>query len=237
MNKQQSAGLTKPETCTEQTYIVLDTETSGLPLFPHGPPGLFYHPGYMYAYNRARVIEVAWQVIVSATTIASHHTTLVLPEQRSSFSIHPDAQRIHGISPKMLMAEEVASTTSMLLHLCSVISKRPTVMVGHNVAFDWHVLMSEAIRVDCRRAIRVLSMTPIRCTMYETTIFCGLKRSGNLPKWPTLLQLAQRLFGSDFAPGKQHRALADVLLTSKCFVELQKRASEGTTAAATVCRH
>jgi DNA polymerase III epsilon subunit-like protein len=124
----------------------------------------------------------------------------------------------------MLRSEDAIGTTRMLLQLCKVLKSRKMVMVGHNVAFDWHVLMSEAIRVQCHSAIATLSLTPIRCTMYETTLLCGLKRKGNRPKWPTLLQLAQRLFGADFDPGRQHRALADVILTAKCFIELQRRA-------------
>ncbi len=205
--------------------LVLDTETTGLPFFPKGRAGHFYPPHFFAAYAPSRVIEIAWQLFTpDGMPHAPAVNTLVNPGSDACMDL--EAEGIHGIT---LQNVRTAGTKiermldALESMLCSV--DGAVDMVGHNVAFDWHVLMSESLRAGKQKLSMWLRFVRLRCTMYEGTAHCRLPRPHGAEgyKWPTLGELQTGLFGADADSKPRHRALQDVRVTARCFFELQRR--------------
>jgi DNA polymerase III epsilon subunit-like protein len=91
-------------------------------------------------------------------------------------------------------------------------------LIAHNMAFDEKVIGAEMIRK--KLAFR---QEPNKiCTMQESTNYCKMQpfRYGTY-KWPTLLELHEKLFNEGFDGA--HDALADVKACAKSFFELKKK--------------
>lgn len=173
--------------------VILDTETTGLPVFNGFDK--FFPPHFAWAYQKARVIELAYMVIEQGNVVAEV-CELVNPllgrPPAESLSMEPKAQEIHGITEVEIRKSKV-TTTAMLDQLFHTLSGR-CVLVGHNIAFDWHVLCAEALRVGHYALVNVLCTTETRCTMRENTQLCGLTTTTGRMKWPKLSELHHYLF-------------------------------------------
>jgi DNA polymerase III epsilon subunit-like protein len=89
-------------------------------------------------------------------------------------------------------------------------------MVGHNVNFDKHVLLSELIRRDYVEEAQTLEEKRWICTMERAKTMCGLKARNKL-KPPKLAELMHAL-GIVEEPGRSfHNAKHDVYYTAKCY--------------------
>lgn len=88
---------------------------------------------------------------------------------------------------------------------------KPT-LVAHNIWFDENVVWSEFHRMQ----IPLKEYNKI-CTMKNLMWFCGIENpyGYDTPKWPTLTELHQKLFNTDFDDA--HSSLADVEALRKCF--------------------
>lgn len=205
-------------------YLVFDVETTGLPRFPpRRPKGTFYPPHELAAYDSARLIEVAWKGFSRDGAKLCEFSTLVCPERPASFRMCPRAAEVHHIS-KADVRRKGIDTGEALAALAEHLHRYPnTVLVGHSIAYDWHVVASEAFRQGHMTLYDLMLAVPLRCTMHENTLRCGLRRENGLPKWPSLDELATHLFGKDRPVVQRHRALGDVTLTAHCFFETLTR--------------
>ena len=99
----------------------------------------------------------------------------------------------------------------------SAIIDESNMLIAHNMDFDEKIVGAEYLRLGLNSSI---FNTQRLCTMKTTTNLCSIPGPyGN--KWPTLLELHQFLFGSDFK--EAHDASVDVKICAKCFFELVKR--------------
>jgi len=61
------------------------------------------------------------------------------------------------------------------------------------------------------------------CTLQDSIEFCNIKSINKFGKeylkWPTLLELHQKLF--DTTPNNLHNSLIDILVTLRCFMKLK----------------
>lgn len=147
---------------------------------------------------------------------------------KASYLVRPDGWTIsqqvtdvHGITQEMAEADGI-DLKDILWELVPLLTTNAAVdlVVGHNVVFDWAVIMAACMRVGMERLGRTMTCPRRRCcTMQETTEFCRLPgRRGY--KWPTLGELAATL-GIPFST--RHRAMADVECTASCWFELERR--------------
>lgn len=92
------------------------------------------------------------------------------------------------------------------------------ILVAHNLEFDMGMIISEMVR---NSIIPIFDLTERKtyCTMKKNTEFCGIIRKndyGEYLKWPTLLELHNKLFQRE--PKDLHNALNDVIISLRCFI-------------------
>jgi DNA polymerase III epsilon subunit-like protein len=106
--------------------------------------------------------------------------------------------------------------TGVLDEFREAVDRPGTVLVAHNLDYDWGVLASEFVRRG--KPVSVLEIPGI-CTMKSTTRVCRLPRPGSLGyKWPTLEELHACLFGRSYEGA--HDASRDLEACTRCFFKL-----------------
>ncbi len=197
-------------------YLVVDTETNGLPTqYTFDENNVGYWP---------EMLQIAWQLY-------DEHFNLV---KERSFLIHYDEIHLNneivnltGITEARLK-NEGKSIKEVLSDFFYDLSTN-CIVVGHNVEFDLNIIHAEAIRnrIELKAYIYewnepIVDFEKIRtfCTMKNTTDFVGIPNSFGF-KYPTLMELYQKLFIHKFS--NSHDALVDVRATFKCFKELIKK--------------
>lgn len=188
-------------------YLIFDTETTGLPKRFNAP--------ISDTDNWPRCIQIAWQLHDELGNVIEHQDYLVKPE---GFNIPFDAEKIHGISTELAMAEGI-SLEEVIAKFNIALSKTKFV-VGQNVGFDLNIMGAEFFRLGIESPLATL---PVLDTCTETTAqLCQIPggRGGKF-KLPTLTELHEYLFSTPFS--EAHNATADVEATTRCFFELIRR--------------
>src|SRR5688572_12301703 len=116
-------------------YIIFDTETTGLPKRYDAPVS--------DTSNWPRCIQIAWQLHDEMGKLVEHQDYLVKPE---GFNIPYDAERIHGISTELAVAEGIPLEV-VLVKFNEALSKAKFI-VGQNVGFDVNIMGAELYRMD-----------------------------------------------------------------------------------------
>jgi DNA polymerase-3 subunit epsilon len=185
-------------------YLFFDTETNGLPINWKAPVTLLN--------NWPRLVQIAWQQIDKHSQLLRAEEFIIKPD---GFVISKEATGIHGITTERAMREGFDLKTVML-EFASVID-RSDILVAHNMDFDEKIVGAEFIRT----AVPHQMMNRQRiCTMKASTDICRLPGPYGY-KWPTLTELVQFLFQTDFE--EAHQAGTDVAACVRCFFELKKR--------------
>lgn len=199
--------------------VVLDTETTGLPLI--GPWRGFSNPlqrpqDYAHVY----VLSLGYAVSdapgdAPGDTVSERLLSFpgVDPEQGEAF-------RIHGIT-RALMSERGEMPETVLREFHALLVEREgTHLVGHNVQFDVFAIAASMARLGMRAEAEHVIGMPRVCTMHAGTPICRLPgRYGNY-KWPKLSELHQHLFGCGFEGA--HSAAYDVRATLACFDRMRE---------------
>lgn len=187
-------------------YMIVDTETTGL---PERPAIGSFAPYYdLDKYNNARMIQICW-AIYDGDKLEELENFIIKP---NGFSIKNSF--IHGITDKI--ASRGVNLNMVLTKLSQSINKVKYV-VGHNILFDVHIICSELYRSKFYDIAKLMEKKEMICTMQKS--IC-LKVDGYL-KPPKLIKLYKFLFGKEFE--HQHNAKYDVLATAEVFRELIKR--------------
>ena len=185
-------------------YLFFDTETTGLPKSWGAPVSDLD--------NWPRLVQIAWLQCNSSGKEILKQSHIIKPD---NFEIPSDAVRIHGISNEK--ANEVGIPLKRALSEFSNILGNSRLLIAHKMAFDEKVVGSELIRTKIKNNLSSINKI---CTMLSTTNFCRIPGSYGY-KWPTLMELHEKLFNSQF--DNAHNALSDVSACAKCFFELKKR--------------
>ncbi len=185
------------------TFLFFDTETTGLPKFS-------WAPGWLLP-NWPRAVQLGW-VLTDRHGVELHSDCRII--RPSGFTFPPESIAIHGITQEIALREGDAIDV-VLADFCSDVGDSE-VCVAHNVRFDIGVLTAELVRLGKPNCFRNRSF---RCTMRETTQYCGLPRGKKL-KWPSLKELYRILFDCDIT--LHHNALADARSCAQCFWELKR---------------
>jgi DNA polymerase III epsilon subunit-like protein len=187
-------------------YIVIDTETTGLP--EKQSNGMFYPYTNTNKYNKARMIQICWAVYDNGTLIKLEDY-LIKP---NGFRI--ENSHIHGITDKIA---QKGHDVKMVLNKLDEAIKDVKYIIGHNIKFDYNIICSELHRVKFQNIIKSINYKKFLCTM-ERSI--PLKVDGYL-KPTKLIKLYKFLFNKEF--DNQHNAKYDVLATAEVFHELVNR--------------
>jgi len=182
----------------------LDCETTGL------PRTRYFSPEEVDGWPR--LVQIAWGRCDSLGNVTEARCHIIRPE---GFRIPADATRIHGITHAhaVRVGKEL---TEVLDEFREAVDCPGTVLVAHNLDYDWGVLASEFVRMS--KPVSVLEIPGI-CTMKSTTGVCRLPRPGGFGyKWPTLEELHACLFGRSYEGA--HDASHDLEACARCFFKL-----------------
>lgn len=187
-------------------YIFFDTETTGLPKNYKAPA--------TDTDNWPRVTQLAWQVYDEDGKLIRERCNLIKPDGW----VIPDEEffRKNNMSTERCEKEGVR-----LIDILEDFVQQVDVaeyLVAHNMSFDDKVIGAEMVRMKLGFRAEPKKL----CTMQESTTFCRMQpfRYGTY-KWPTLIELHEKLFNEGFDGA--HDALADVRACARSFFELKKR--------------
>jgi len=187
-------------------YILVDTETTGLPKNWRAP--------LTDLNNWPRIVQIAWLVYtIDGQEIAKNNFT-IKPE---NFTIPQESIKIHGITNEYAIKN--GEQLKMVLNLFQQDLSKCKCIVGHNISFDINIIAAEYMRnnIDTKLLMKMQNL----CTMKLTKDFCMIPRyDGKGYKYPKLSELYKFLFRKEFA--NEHSALGDIIATAECFWELQK---------------
>ena len=175
--------------------LFFDTETTGLPLNYKAPA--------IDSTNWPRMIQFGYILSDSGRNVIEKGSFLIIPD---GYVIPEAVSNIHHITTEKARTAGISLTEA--LNRIDALSSDVSLLVGHNVDFDIHVVDAEYYRV--RKKLR-LSNIPYICTMRSGAYFCGLPNN----KWPKLSELYQRLFNKSF--DDQHDAYSDTKAAFQCF--------------------
>ena len=187
-------------------HIFIDIETTGL------------DP------NTCRVVQIAWATYSDLGTLEAKRDFIVKPE---GYSIPAESTIIHSITNEFALAVG-KSIQKVLVELTKDI-KKSTTIVAHNAKYDLNVLINEFSRNNLDNPFYelILNSTTHRpthkyviCTMISTVDYCAIPHAKFGMKYPSLTELHNKLFKSDFA--EKHNARGDLEAMAKCFWELKK---------------
>lgn len=184
-------------------YFCFDTETTGLPSKRHAS----YRD--LDAYANCRILSIGWYLLDPLFQKIEKQYFVIKPDFDQS-CCHSRAEEIHCISFDKALTEGVEFDV-MSEALESALS-RSKFVVGHNVAFDIHVLKHELWRRQQNTLLDAIRDKKVFCTMKYACMKFGW------PKYPKLVDLYHFLFQKDFQHA--HHALADVRACKNCFIAL-----------------
>jgi DNA polymerase III epsilon subunit-like protein len=185
--------------------LFIDTETTGLP-----------KPSSDDFEKWPRIVQLAWSLYDNDGNCENVNNFIIYP---TDFEIPQKAASIHGITTERAKKEGV-SLHKVLPQLNSDIDKA-TIIIAHNLDFDLPSVNTEFKR--CKIETNLLKKERF-CTMKTQNIvsYCKMPSPyGSGYKWPTLTQLHDHLFDTEFTGS--HNASADVEACAKCYFELRKR--------------
>ena len=188
-------------------YLIFDTETTGLPKRWDAP--------ITDTNNWPRCIQIAWQLHDDMGKLIEHQDYLIKPE---GFNIPYDAERIHGISTELALAEGIA--LSEVLEKFNIALSKAKYIVGQNLGFDVNIMGCEFHRLGLDSTMASLPVLDT-CTEITASLLKLPGGRGGKFKLPTLTELHSYLFNKPFS--EAHNATADVEATTRCFLELIRK--------------
>lgn len=211
--QQAAATATEPVLVTEPVaqgcVIVFDLETTGLPQCPSF--GKYYPPTELSRYNASRIVQWSWSLHAADGTPLEDEDHIVKPNL-AEYRIKN--QQFHNITEAIATAR--GKPFDEILELWLKAMAKADTIVGHNVGFDRHVLLSELHRRGHTEVATQLEQKQWICTMERGKQLCGLK-SANKLKPPKLRELMHAL-GVTEEPGRAfHNSKHDVYYTAKCY--------------------
>lgn len=181
--------------CTKPYYLMIDTETNGLPLKHLSDSNIDKWP---------RLIQIAFLEYSKEGILLGRYSKIIKP-----FEFTIDNNQISGISQEI--AENEGESLYSVLSILSYAINEAEVIVCHNVNFDINVIFAEYQRMNMDSTLTNKSFI---CTMIKSLKFM------NSESYPKLSSLYLKLFGKEIE--NAHNALADIEATSKCFWRLKE---------------
>ena len=182
----------------------IDTETTGIPKRTGGFDN-YPHYSETSGYDSARVVEIGYIICNSYGRILKKVSHLIKP-----INIIINNSQIHGITQEN--AEKNGIKMYDALKELEADLLKCNNLIGHNILFDYNILLSEAYRLNMMGLINHMESINKSCTMKLG------RKVLNLNKLPKLSELYKALFDSEI--NQEHRALSDVLICFDCYTKL-----------------
>lgn len=187
------------------TYLLIDTETSGL--FDFSKPA--------DADGQPRLAELA-MILIDPTDRggAMEHNFLIRPE---GWEIGPEMGAINGLTQALLDDQGVPVSEAIAAYAAAI--DHGAIVVTFNAQFDTKVMRGEMRRagVDDR-----FEKTPNICAMRALTNVCNIpKKTGRGVKFPKFAEAYAHFFGQP--PEGQHTARGDCNALLEIFMEMFQR--------------
>lgn len=187
-------------------YLVLDTETTGLPsesFLPH-------------------IVQLS--MVLFEEDVSKYYDEIIYIEE--DVLLTEESVAIHGITRDMIR-NGGKNINEGLDWLFEVLYEGDVTIVGHNIDFDIYMIKLALQREQQLDLITLLENTPTICTMKSSINLCQLKRkSDNYKgknhtfKYPKLSELYQHCFQTP-PPSNTHNSLVDTIITTRCFIYIQ----------------
>ena len=206
--------------------ILFDLETSGTPIKtdPQGKKlGWNKYPLFSDTskYDTARVIQIGLKTILYNSKNGKHE---FIEEDEFDLLIKPigfkiNNSNIHGITQKDAHMKGI--------HFMDAISKisplfaKTSLIVAHNILFDYNVLMSEMYRHQMAKEALEFKKIPRFCTAEFMTPVMKLPLNRRFYKMPKLSELYVWFFKKDLPKtGQLHNASYDTYILCECFKQI-----------------
>jgi DNA polymerase-3 subunit epsilon len=185
-------------------YLFFDTETTGVPKN--------YNGEIKDLDNWPRIIQLAFCVYDKEGNFIDSYCQLIKPNGW----IMPTEEfwQKHGYTHEKSLAEGLPIEEALLQFTVAI--SQSSLMVAHNLSFDFPIVAAEMLRAKIRSENKPEKF----CTMKASTDICKIPGARGY-KWPKLEELHQFLFNEGFDGA--HDALNDVKATAKCFFEMKRR--------------
>lgn len=184
--------------------LILDTETSGLPIRNRYK---YYNPKLIKYYKNSRIIEIAYNIIDNNGNVLSNYNTLIIPD---NFEI--TNSEFHGITNEMCINKGKTIEKTLMRINDDVDKYNVKNIVSHNIEFDINILLSE-----CYRCNSLLTNKLLKCNTYCTML--NGQEYMNVYKWPKLEQLYEYLFNKKI--NQEHRAKSDMEYCMECYIKMK----------------
>ena len=187
--------------------LFFDTETTGLPVTKGW--GQYFEPMFTSYYDDSRMIELAYVIYDANKQIIKSISYIIRP---NGFVINNS--EFHGITTDD--AKEFGVDIQDVLQEFKSDLADTDMIVGHNINFDLHIIMSECYRtnnndfVDLAIKLKTINKT---CTME-----IGKEYMKEHKKFPKLVELYRYLFNKPIE--QKHRALSDTRICADCYYKM-----------------
>jgi len=180
-------------------FLVVDTETSGLPKNWSCP--------YSKEKNWPYIVQIAWIIYDKHYQEVKRENHYI---KNTDFTIDKASLKIHNITEEYLQAYGEDKQEVMLKFYADLVSYKPLI-IGHFIEFDYHMVNAEFYRIGKEN---VLENVPLFCTMKASAPYVVNPIVSELK----LNQFYVVLFNQE--PKDSHNALSDALNTAKIFFYL-----------------
>lgn len=189
--------IKSPDEKLEPLYMVLDTETTGLPI---------RHIDVKtekdtQMYKTARILQLSWGLYDERGRLIDLHDYIIKPE-----GYQVKATEIHGITQSM------ADNGHRFYDIAKVFlrdMRKVNYIIGHNIMFDINIMRNEYIHRKMLDDLKILNDIETICTAQSCKELCGLKRVDGRPKYPKQCELFEFIY--DMKMSNAHNSKYDVI--------------------------
>ena len=192
--------------------LVFDLETTGLPTTKG------FRKYYSYKdtqkYDSSRTVQISFLLHHIKKNKTIEYDYIVKPD---NFVI--ENSEFHGITQEMALNDgvDLYNVADILENIID--NNNITQLIGHNVFFDIHVLLSDLYRIGRKNLIKKIKQLTPFCTMEQSKNILKLKpcKYGKY-KMPKLIELCEYVLGK--SPTDLHNSLNDTRYTLQCYLKL-----------------
>lgn len=191
-------------TNTPSIYMVIDTETSGLPIIIS--KSSYYDYSDYDKYDSSRIVQLSYQLFDNSKNLLKTVNIYIKP---NGFIIPDNVIEIHHITNEMANEKGVPIQIAFQEFEHDLINV--TSVIGHNVLFDKQVILSELSRCNLVSIIELFISKQFHCTQLMSAKCCKSIR-------PSLATAYKHIINREIV--NQHDALYDVIHCAEIFFEL-----------------
>ncbi|MBC6109354.1 exonuclease domain-containing protein [Pedobacter fastidiosus] len=183
----------------QEFFLVIDTETSGLPKNWTAP--------YFKEKNWPHIVQIAWIIYDSSYQEIKRENHYI---KNDGFKIDAGAEKIHKITNEYLQINGEPLSEVMDLFCDDIIKFKPLI-IGHFIELDYHMVNVELSRLEKENIFQ------------NSTFYCTMKTSADYVTNSVISHLKLNKFYTilfNEEPSQIHNALADASNTAKIFFHL-----------------